>query len=227
MPTLTCFLLRYNDYFSITIRSQDAGGLKYESNSMNALGFAAFDYSSGSTAWREVNLPLACTGDVVQVDVVVANVADYALDSFVYVDFVATTTVTDVPSCGLGEEAEVLLAIGPIDAALAFANSRDAIKAAAESGLTGATNGAFDAMRHCTWNCLMARSIGAAQAKEVGDLHEGCNTDNDCPALAMDLHNNLVGRELGQHSPAECPAACRAAINANQTQNSLPPVPTP
>lgn len=74
----------FNDYFSVYIRS-GAGGLVSESNSMNGLGLGAFD-GSGSTAWREVELPVGVQGDVIQVDVVVANVGDCLFNSQVLVD---------------------------------------------------------------------------------------------------------------------------------------------
>src|SRR5690606_30909341 len=42
----------------------------------------------GSTAWREVTLETEPAGDVIQVDLAVANVGDGAFDSVVVVDFV-------------------------------------------------------------------------------------------------------------------------------------------
>ncbi|HLX64570.1 MAG TPA: hypothetical protein VKX17_25075 [Planctomycetota bacterium] len=79
------FGTQYNDYFAVLIRSSSGGGLAFEINTMNALGLAAFD-ASGATAWRKVKLPVAVAGDTVQVDVIVANVADGYLDSQVVVD---------------------------------------------------------------------------------------------------------------------------------------------
>src|SRR5262249_31582347 len=71
---------QYNDYFRVTIRSQQGGGSVHESNSMNGLGLAAFD-AAGATAWREQTLQVNKLGDTVQVDVAVANVADGLFDS--------------------------------------------------------------------------------------------------------------------------------------------------
>jgi hypothetical protein len=83
---------RYNDYFSVSIRSKQAQKSIQEANSMNGLGKEAFDYSSGSTSWRNAILPLKVSSfgvnDEVQVDLVVANVADGAVQSQVIVDFV-------------------------------------------------------------------------------------------------------------------------------------------
>ncbi|TIL87507.1 MAG: hypothetical protein E5Y73_25190 [Mesorhizobium sp.] len=81
------FGTEFNDYYRVTIRSQEGGGVISESNSMNGLGLGAFD-ASGATAFREVTLTTAEEGDTVQVEVAVANVADDLLDSQVVVDLV-------------------------------------------------------------------------------------------------------------------------------------------
>lgn len=78
---------RFNDNYSVSIRSLVAGGLIGEQNSMNGLGLGAFD-ASGATSWREITLPLSESGDVIQVDVTVANVGDGAFDSQVIIDFI-------------------------------------------------------------------------------------------------------------------------------------------
>ena len=79
---------KYNDYFSVSIRAKYSGKSIKETNSMNGLGLDAFDFSSGSTDWRELKLELDADGDTIRVDLTVANVADGALDSYVHVDFV-------------------------------------------------------------------------------------------------------------------------------------------
>lgn len=79
---------RYDDYFSVSIRSQAGGGSLDESNSMNALGMGAFD-EAGATPWREASLPVNDEGDIVQIDLTVANVADGLFDSQLVVDLVA------------------------------------------------------------------------------------------------------------------------------------------
>jgi hypothetical protein len=79
---------QYNDYFRVSLRSQTAAGFAGESNSMNGLGLGAFDYASGATDWRNVTLQVNPQGDVIQVDVGVANVGDGAFDSSVVIDFV-------------------------------------------------------------------------------------------------------------------------------------------
>ncbi len=79
---------RFNDYFRVSLRSQRGGGSVSETNSMNGLGLAAFDFASGSTNWREFTLPVDTAGDVIQADVGVANVGDGLFDSQVVIDFV-------------------------------------------------------------------------------------------------------------------------------------------
>ncbi|GAA2711989.1 hypothetical protein GCM10010429_29150 [Micromonospora olivasterospora] len=78
----------FNDYFRISLRSQQGGGSAAEANSMNGLGLGQFDYGSGATGWRELTLPVDKAGDTIQVDLGVANVADDLFDSQVVVDFV-------------------------------------------------------------------------------------------------------------------------------------------
>jgi hypothetical protein len=81
---------QYNDYFSVSLRSQNAGVIVSESNTMNGLGLAAFD-AGGATAWRTVTLNTNSAGDVVQLDATVANVADGLFDSSIVIDFIAET----------------------------------------------------------------------------------------------------------------------------------------
>jgi hypothetical protein len=81
------FGTQYNDYFSVSVRSQGGGGANADSNSMNGLGLGAFD-GSGATGWREVTLPVNEAGDTMQVDLTVANVADAFFPSQVVVDVV-------------------------------------------------------------------------------------------------------------------------------------------
>jgi hypothetical protein len=87
----------FNDYFSVSLRSQKGGGAVSEANSMNGLGLGAFD-AGGSTAWRDATLPVDIKGDVIQVDLEVANVADALLDSQVIVDFVEEIRVRVIPT---------------------------------------------------------------------------------------------------------------------------------
>lgn len=63
-------------------------------------------------------------------------------------------------------------------------------------------NTELDAIRHCLWSALMARRFGQDFAKACADAHEA--RGNNVPGeLAMDLHNNEVGRRLGATSYPE------------------------
>lgn len=76
---------RFNDYFSVTIRSEK-GGYQTMSQSMNGLGLGAFDYSTGSTDWFILKLNIDGDAQLIQVDIGVANVGDGAYQSSVIVD---------------------------------------------------------------------------------------------------------------------------------------------
>ncbi|KAF3940805.1 hypothetical protein ABW19_dt0201234 [Dactylella cylindrospora] len=75
---------QFNDYFSITIRS-DAGDYVDYTNSMNNLGLGAFD-ASGATDWFTLKLDIQPEAQTVQFDIGVSNVADAELQSAVVVD---------------------------------------------------------------------------------------------------------------------------------------------
>ncbi|WP_112135570.1 DUF6973 domain-containing protein [Glycomyces dulcitolivorans] len=93
-------------------------------------------------------------------------------------------------------------AVGPIDCGIAQANARDAEEAANELVADGVFagdslhNGKADAFRHCFWNALMVHYIGLDQAKIVANRHEA-NPDLPQDEVNMDLHNNMVGRDIG------------------------------
>jgi hypothetical protein len=77
----------YNDYYRVSIRSQQGGGSVSNTNSMNGLGLGAFN-GAGETNWYEVTLPVDRAGDTIQAEAAVANVADGAFNSQVIIDFV-------------------------------------------------------------------------------------------------------------------------------------------
>ncbi len=83
----------FNDFYNVTARSAQSGGVAGDGNSMNGLGLAAFD-AAGATGWREAELPVDGQGDTVRVDVAVANVADGLYDSQVVVDVVKKKKLT-------------------------------------------------------------------------------------------------------------------------------------
>jgi hypothetical protein len=59
-----------------------------------------------------------------------------------------------------------------------------------------ATNGDGDAVRHCTWNCLMTKCLGRKDAQRWGDAHEESTPPGKEDEREMDLHNNHEGREI-------------------------------
>jgi hypothetical protein len=78
---------QFNDYFRVSLRSQNGGGSGGENTAMNSLPLGAYT-GGGSTDWREVTLNVDSEGDTIQADVGVANVGDGILDSQVVIDFV-------------------------------------------------------------------------------------------------------------------------------------------
>ncbi|KAM0080397.1 hypothetical protein ACKRZS_007451 [Fusarium odoratissimum] len=76
------FGTQYNDYFSVTIRS-DTGGFVSIFHSMNELGLGAFD-GTGTTNWFTLKLDVT-DAHFVEYDLAVANVADNLYDSAVMV----------------------------------------------------------------------------------------------------------------------------------------------
>jgi len=94
------------------------------------------------------------------------------------------------------EKVMQVLAVGAIRAYAADKLADEAMDATTNSGLSGLHNGPADAFRHCYWNCRMAQAMHPNIAKKVGDIHE--EYGNNPPAeTAMDLKNNLIGRDIG------------------------------
>lgn len=52
-----------------------------------------------------------------------------------------------------------------------------------------------DAFRHAFWNAVMTRLIGRGGAARWANAHENGDKLNTPRQMAMDKHNNLVGRE--------------------------------
>lgn len=103
----------------------------------------------------------------------------------------------------------------PLDALSANSAANEALTAAEKCGLSGLHNGPADAFRHCMWNCLMTQKIGACKAKVFADAHETESVNKD--ETSMDLHNNLVGRQLGDTNPnGNCNTLCMGAVNSGQ-----------
>lgn len=80
------FGTKYNDYYSVIIRS-DHGDIASVSHSMNELGLGAFN-AAGSTQWYTLTMPVSHGTLFVEFNVAVSNVADAALQSQVIVSSV-------------------------------------------------------------------------------------------------------------------------------------------
>lgn len=74
----------YNDYYHVSLRSQNYGDAFSEIATINRHGPEAFDKASGETRWRIVWLALDPSGD--RAAIAVANVADEDLDTRACVD---------------------------------------------------------------------------------------------------------------------------------------------
>lgn len=114
---------KYNDYYSVTVRSQSGSGAIAENQSMNGIGCNAFDSAggiawrqvslpvgtgqgtvqenttvadphAGQITWREFSLPVSADGDTVQADITVANVGDGLYQSQVVLDVVQEKKLT-------------------------------------------------------------------------------------------------------------------------------------
>lgn len=85
----------------------------------------------------------------------------------------------------------------------------------------GLHNGPGDAFRHCYWSALLARDIGADNAKSFTDAHEAYGA-NPVGEKAMDLHNNSVGISIGGANSTASDAMlileCMNAVNNGQLQ---------
>ncbi len=76
-------------------------------------------------------------------------------------------------------------------AALAIASAR---------GYVGAYKGRADAIRHCTWNAIMAIALGRGIAERLATAHEDAFPSpiaDQAIDRQMDLHNNAQGRQAG------------------------------
>lgn len=68
----------------------------------------------------------------------------------------------------------------------------------------GGTDGHADAFRHAYWNARMVQRYGEDWAAEFATAHEGNPASHPTP-VAMDLHNNEVGRRIAMENPDASP----------------------
>lgn len=67
-------------------------------------------------------------------------------------------------------------------------------------GGEGGTDGHADAFRHAYWNAMLTQRFGEEWAQEYATAHER-NPDSHPTPVAMDLHNNEVGRRIALENP--------------------------
>ena len=80
-----------------------------------------------------------------------------------------------------------------------------------------------DAIRHCNWQCMIAKKVGPKGGECIGYIHEIC-ADNMIEQiynghLAMDLHNNAVGQACAGPGASDCTCfgCCLDACQFGQT----------
>ena len=115
-----------------------------------------------------------------------------------------------------GEAAHDIVDVGWWNTMRAYQNAQDAISLTRWSELPGGHNGQGDAFRHCVWSCLMTDSIGADNAKKVGDNHEAEDNKKGQPAneYQMDTANNANGRACAQkEGHKNCNQECMTMLN--------------
>lgn len=67
-------------------------------------------------------------------------------------------------------------------------------------GGEGGTDGHADAFRHAYWNAMLTQRFGEKWTQEYATAHER-NPDSHPTPVAMDLHNNEVGRRIALENP--------------------------
>ncbi len=94
----------------------------------------------------------------------------------------------------------------------------------------GQHNGQGDAFRHCYWSALLARDLGADNARAFTTAHEAYSA-NPPRERAMDLHNNAAGVTIGsthtEASDAILAALCEGALHGGVLMTTLPATGSP
>lgn len=75
----------------------------------------------------------------------------------------------------------------------------------------GGTDGHADAFRHAYWNARMTQRYGEDWATEFATAHERNPASHQTP-VAMDLHNNEVGRRIATENPDASPDELAALV---------------
>jgi uncharacterized protein DUF6973 len=103
--------------------------------------------------------------------------------------------------------------VGPLDTMAASRMADHAARSAARHEQAGPINGPQDALRHCTWSCLMSEALGPEQAKAIADEHENIDERRGQPLgeRQMDDANNKSGRCVAQ--PFDEPGPKKSCID--------------
>ncbi len=100
------------------------------------------------------------------------------------------------------------LVLGPTGPAelIVFNDIKERAEDAAEARFPGQgqEDGHGDAFRHAYWNALMAQRYGEQWASDFATAHERNPTSHPVP-VAMDLHNNELGRGIARDHPGSSP----------------------
>jgi len=130
----------------------------------------------------------------------------------------------------IGEIVDIITEIGPIDAASISGTPGEA--EGCVTGMSGLWGGEADAVRHCTWLCLMSKKLGSGPALAVAGIHEkhhppptppkppsgyGSIEDWKNADNGMDNANNQYGAQLGRACGIkDCCSACKSALKQGQ-----------
>ena len=111
-------------------------------------------------------------------------------------------------------EFALIRALGPIRLVGLVAISREAAREATRRfGSRGFYDGPPDAFRHTYWNARLTQRFGQDWTRRFTTAHERLPS-SDPVAVAMDLHNNEVGRRIGVEHPRVGRAALGSAVEA-------------
>jgi RHS repeat-associated protein len=74
------------------------------------------------------------------------------------------------------------------------------------------------AIRHCVWQALITISRGADVAETIGNIHERNESPDDVRSTE-DLHNNVIGRRIGEEALAEL--QLRRGLSADEVRRRV------
>ncbi|GGM35277.1 DUF6973 domain-containing protein [Microbacterium saperdae] len=114
------------------------------------------------------------------------------------VEMLACVQFVDLVSCNIAK--------GNADTAAADAANR--------FSSTSLHNGKGDAYRHCYWNALMTRHIGANAAMKIAANHESLSS-GPAKEKTMDTYNNAKGRTAGSNASSDSAARSTCYTWAN------------